>query len=140
MKAKFIGQVRGYSIDDNDDVHLTIDDTEVSQEALYYVHDMDRSFNPQARIHGYDAKDVPCNIRPCMAGYYFTLSKDKARGISFGSTVEVELDIFNVRKVKFFNKKWGYIAEMRHELLSIRAIAEKRQEVNSGAEVAGNKK
>jgi len=126
-KAKFIGTVRGYSTDDNGDVHLTIDDTELSEAARFFAHDLEKSFNPNSPAHGYGAKDVPCTIRPGLGSYYFTLPADQCRNITYGSLVEVEYDLFMARKVRFFKNRWGTINELRHDLISIRPAQESRQ-------------
>lgn len=120
-RAKFTGHVRGYSLGEDGNVHLTVDDSEISESAKFYVHDLEKAFNPNSATHGYGAKDVPCNIKPGLASYYFTLSQEECRGITFGSVVEVEIDVYYVRKVRFFKNRWGAINELRHDLVSIRA-------------------
>lgn len=125
-KARFSGEVRGYSVEADGEVRLTVDDTEVSQDAMYYVHDMEKSFNPSSPLHGYGAKDIPCTIKPGLASYYFKLPREKCGNITYGTLVDVEIDIFLIRRVRFHNKRWASFIEMRHELISIRPLTEAR--------------
>ncbi len=119
-EMRFSGVVRGYTQGDDGSIHLMIDDSEPSERAKFHVHDLQRSFNPQSPTYGFGAKDVPCAIRPGFAAYRFTVSPEMARNITHGLCVDVVVDVYNVRKVRFYQRRWAAFSEMRHDLISIK--------------------
>ncbi len=123
-EVRFLGFVRGYTQGDDDKIHLTIDDLSLSDSAKLRVHDMERSFDPSDPKHPYGANKIACNIRPGAAPYRIPLSPEMARGITQGTSVEVALDVFNVRKVKFSskNRKWEGWSELFYNLISIKPV------------------
>lgn len=138
MQAKFTGRVKGFTEDDEGNVHLAIEDTQVSDEAARYAEGLRRSFNPQAGSHGYGARDVQCKVFPGLANYHFTVSPDAVKGISQGGLVEVEVDIYSVRRVRFLKTRWAGFPEIRADLVTIRPSREPhqggaKQDKNSGS-------
>lgn len=135
MKATLIGKVTGYTEDETGAIHLVIEEAQVSAYAESFVQNERRMFNPSSPNQGYGARDVPCNVMPGFATYRYTVAPDQIRGISFGSEVEVELDLFNFRRPKFYNKRWSGFAELRSELVNIRL----RHQGNAHADGKGGK-
>lgn len=127
-ELKIRGLVRSYAVGDDGKVHLGIDDSEPSREAEFYVHDMQKSFNPGNPKFGYGAKDTPCNVKPGFASYRVAVEPGEANGIAHGCYVDLVLDVFNVRKVRFYNKRWTGIPELNYELVSIRPVGDSRQD------------
>jgi hypothetical protein len=119
-EMRFTGVVRGYTQGDDNMVHLSIDDASPSEKAKYFVHDLERTFNPNSPAFGYGSKDVPCNIKPGFSSYRFTVTPDMVRGITHGCYVDVQVDVYNVRKVKFYNRRWAAISEVRYDLIAIK--------------------
>lgn len=126
--VKFIGRVRSYSVGDDNLIHLGIDDETLSENARFYVQDLIRHFNPQSGNHGFGAKDTPCTIRPGFASYRFSASPDKVNNVLHDSRVEVEMEIYHVRRVKFYNRRWAAIPDLRYELVNIRVLSEAKVE------------
>ncbi len=124
--AEFIGVVRGYSEGDDGLVHLSIDEATHSEEAEYIVKEMQRTFNPGSGNHGFGSRDVQCKIRPGFASYKFALTPDEAKSIHHGTHVRVRVDMYNVRKVIYHNRRWAPIPELRYNLLSIRPESDNR--------------
>lgn len=117
--ATFMGEVRGYSVGDDGMVHLAVDEVNHSEEAMFYVQDLQRNFNPGSGSHGFGSRDVPCKIRPGFASYKLALTPEAARDIKHGQRVLVKVDVFNVRKVIYHNRRWAPIPEIRYDLVSI---------------------
>ena len=127
-KVTFQGEVRGYSVGDDGQIRLSVDESEPSPGAQMFVHDMVKSFNPGSGRAGFGSKDVPCPIKPGFSSYRVALSKEEAQGISHGSIVELTVDFFFVRRVVFVpgrNGKagrWAGIPELFHEVLSVKPV------------------
>lgn len=116
---RFSGVVRGYQVDEKNEIRLTIEDTSPSQSARDYVSDVARRFDPKAREHGFGARDKECVYRPGFAPYVFTVSKEMAGSVTIGSIVDVEVDVYHVRRVFFGNNRWFPKAELRYDLCSL---------------------
>lgn len=117
--AEFIGEVRGYAVGDDDSIHLSIDEVNHSENAVFFVRDMQRGFNPGSGNHGFGSRDVPCKVKPGFASYKISLDRDGARGIQQGMRVRVKVDFYHVRKVIYHNRRWAPIPEVRYDLISI---------------------
>jgi hypothetical protein len=124
--AEFLGVVRGYSEGDDGLVHLAIDEVNHAEDAVYVVNEMQRTFNPGSGNHGFGSRDVACKVKPGFASYKFALTRDEAKGILHGAQVRVRMDVYNVRKVIFSNRRWAPIPEVRYSLLGIRLESESR--------------
>lgn len=124
------GVVRSYAVGDDGRVHLGIDDAEPSRAAEFYVHDLQRNFNPSSPKFGYGAKETPCNIKPGFASYRVAVEPAEANGIGHGSFVDLVLDIYNVRNVRFYQRRWTGIPDLCYEVISVRPMSgEPRPEV-----------
>ncbi|MCC8164890.1 MAG: hypothetical protein LIQ31_01755 [Planctomycetes bacterium] len=124
--AKIIGVVKGYTEGDDGKIYLSVEELDHSPTADDFVDEMRRNFNPQSAVHGFGARDIPCNIRPGYANYHFSITPDEARNIVQGCRVEVEMEFFNVRKVVLTGpagkKRWASIPEIRHKVWTVKMV------------------
>lgn len=125
---KFTGVVTGYTKDEKGKIHLSVEDTSLTDDAKIHTKAISDEFNPNSSTHGYGAKDVPCDIRPCLTAYRFTVEPEQAAGVPYGAQVEVEVEVYNMRKVRFMKKYWGGIPELGFILRRISVIPESRHE------------
>ncbi len=126
--AKFLGIVRGYSVEDDGNIRLLVDELNHGERATEYIHDADREFDAK-KAKSYQARNAPCAIRPGFASYYFVVKPDEAKGIMHGNKVQVEIDCFAYRKPAYFDGRgWVGLPEPRYVLISIRPDGEPRQE------------
>ncbi len=130
--VEFSGVVRGYSEGDDGLVHLSIDEVNHSEEAEYIVREMQRTFNPGSGNHGFGSRDVQCKIRPGFASYKFALTPEESKNIHHGSHVRVRMDLYNIRKVIYHNRRWAPIPELRYTLMHIRPESDNRMPVDTG--------
>ena len=126
MITEFLGEVRGYTVGDDDLIHLALDEVNHSENAIFHVRQMQQDFDPRSGRHGFGSKDTPCKVRPGFASYKFALTRDEARNITQGSRVRVRLDFYHVRKVIFGKNRWAPIPEVRYDFISIQPESDSR--------------
>ena len=126
--TKILGVVRGFSDGDDGQIHLSVEDATHSDEVKYTVREMSERFDPKDPRHGFNAKNIPCPIRPGFASYHATLNPLEAKGIEHGSRVVLEVEFYNVRKVVFSRNRWAAIPEVKSRVISVRAEHEARQD------------
>ncbi len=124
--AKFIGVVKGFNEGDDGTIYLSVEEQTHSRDADDVVDTMRRNFNPQSAVHGFAARDLPCNIRPGYANYHIAVNPDESKNIVQGCRVEVEMEFFNVKKVVLTGgngkRRWASIPEIKYNVLSIRMV------------------
>jgi hypothetical protein len=128
----FTGIIRAYTPTDDGRVSLGIEESNPTDAAKIAVHDLVKDFNPTGGNQSYGARSTPCAVKPGFALYRVTVPGERT-DLTVGATVNVTLDVYNLRRVKFYNGRWGAIPDLGYSLADIRVAGEHSAVSGGGA-------
>ena len=121
-RVKVRGSVTSYWVDDNTgETRIGVTELVVSDYARNSVFEREKRFVPFSS-KDFEAKKTPCEVLHSIGEYTFTLRPEFLGKIKHGMEVDCDVEIFSIRKPVWQRPRWGTMAELCFELVSIAPV------------------